>query len=102
MTVTARRVVIGDDDVGTKQSNLQHHAPQYFPLAPRAKRFFSRLRKTKIAEAEEVRLGALHFGGGHRLASTNHAEIFVQLGTDCVLPALTESREQRDRVHSVL
>src|SRR6185503_12147116 len=101
MTVTAGRVMVGDNDVGTQHANLQHHASQYFLLIPGAKRLVSRLRKTKIAEAEEVWLRALHFGGGHRLASANHTEIFIELGTHRVLSALTESREKRDGVNSV-
>src|SRR5215212_10061158 len=102
MTVTARRVVIRNDDVRTQQSNLQHHASQQLLLTPCAKRLFSRLRKTEIAKAEEVRLGALHFGGRHRLARADHAELFVELGTDGVLPAFNKRGEKRDGVDSVL
>src|SRR5215212_691680 len=101
MAVTTRRIVVSDNDVGTKQANLQHHASQDFFSVPGGKRLFSRLRKTKIAKAEEVRFRALHFGGGHRLARADNAELFVELGTDCVLAALTESRKKRDGVDAV-
>ncbi len=46
-------------------------------------------------------LGALHFSRGHRFACANHTELFVELGTDGVLSALAESREERDGVNSV-
>src|SRR5215212_604472 len=98
MAVTAPRIMVSDNDVGTKQANLQHHASQDFFSVPGGKRLFSRLRKTKIAKAEKVRFRALHFRGGHRLARADHSEFFVELGTDCILPALAESRKKRDGV----
>src|ERR687889_763867 len=100
ITVTASRVVISDDEVGTQQADLQHHASQHFFFTtPDRVRLFSRLRKTEILEAEKVGFRALHFGGGHRLASANDAELFVEFRTDRVLPAFTEGREKRDGVH---
>src|SRR5215204_4792775 len=102
MAVTTRRIVVSDNDVGTKQANLQHHASQDFFFVPGGKRLFSRLRKTKIAKAEEVGFRALHFGGGQRLPCADNAEFFVELGTDSVLPALAESRKKRDGVDAVL
>src|SRR5215216_7489838 len=102
MTVTAGCIVIGDDDVRAQQANLQHHPAQYFFFTPGAKRLFGRLRETEIAKPEEVWLGALHLGSRHRLACANHAELFVKLGTDCVLSALAKSREQRNGVNAVL
>jgi hypothetical protein len=101
MTVPTARVVIGDDDVRTQQTNLQHHATQCFFFTPGAKRFFSRLRETEITEAEEVWLGALHFRGCHRFASANHAEFFVEFRTNCVLSALAKRREERDGVNAI-
>src|SRR5262249_30262238 len=101
MTVTAGRVVIGDDHIRTQQTNLEHHASQNFFLAPGAKCFFGRLRETKVTEAEKMRLGALHFSGGHGFAGADHSELFVEFGTNRILPAFTESREQRNSVHSV-
>src|SRR5262249_7784349 len=103
IAVTARRVVIRDDDVRTQQANLQHHASQdFFFTAPDRVRLFRGLRKTKIAEAEEVWFRALHFSGGHRLARADHTELFVELRTDRVLSAFAEGREKRDGVHAVL
>src|ERR1044072_7919339 len=102
MAVTAGRVVIGDDHVRAQHANLKHHASQEFFLTPGTKRFFGGLRKPKIAEAEEVWLGALHFGGGHCFPRANHAEFFRERGTDGVLSAFTKSREERDCVNSVL
>src|SRR5215213_6779539 len=102
MAVTTGRIVVSDNDVGTKQTNLQHHASQDFFFVPGGKRLFSRLRKTKIAKAKEVRFRALHFGSGQRLPRANNAEFFVKLGTDCVLPALAESGKKRDGVNAVL
>src|SRR3954452_1194090 len=100
ITVTARRVVIRDDDVGAQESNLQHHASQHFFFtAPDRVRLVSGFRKTKILEAEKVWLGALHFGGGHRFARANHPKLFVKLGTDRVLSAFAKRREERDGVH---
>ena len=94
ITVTARRVVVCDDDIRTQQSNLQHHASQDFLFtAPNRVRLFSRLRKTKILEAEKMWFRALHLGGCHRLARTNDAEFFVEFRTDGVLPAFAEGRE---------
>src|SRR5829696_8123238 len=102
MTMTTARIVVGDDHVGTEHANLQHHAPQHFFLIPGAKRLFSRLRKAKIAKAKEVRLRALHCGGGPCFASANDAELFVKLRTDSVLSAFTKRGEKRDSVDSVL
>src|SRR6185369_2668568 len=101
MTVTAGRVVICDDHVRAQQANLKHHASQKFFLTPGTKRLFGRLGKTKITEAEKVWFRALDFSRGHRFARANHAEFFVELGTDRVLTAFTKSREERDGVNSV-
>src|ERR1051326_287265 len=97
MTVTAGRVVIGDDHVGTQQANLKHHAAQELFLTPRTKRLFGGLRKTKIAETEEVRLGALDFRGSHGFSRANDAELFVEFGTDSVLTRSEERRVGKER-----
>ena len=102
MTVTARRVVISDDDVGTQPPDVEHHAAQQFRLTPGAKRLFGRFRETKVTETEEVRFRALYFGRGHRLTRANDAEVFVEFGTDGVLSAFAEGRKQRDCVHAIL
>src|SRR6476661_7212381 len=103
ITVTTCRVVVRDDDVGSQQANLQHHASQHFFFtAPDSVRFFSGLRKTEVLKAEKMWFRALHESGGHRLARTNDAELFVKFRTNCVLPAFAESGEERDRVNAVL
>src|SRR5687767_1602582 len=102
MTVTAVRVVIGDNDVRAQQTNLQHHAAQHFLFTPGTKRFFRRFRKTEITKPEEVWLGALYFSGSHRLACANHAEFFVEFRTNSVLSALAKRREERNSVNAIL
>src|SRR5262245_32620490 len=101
MTVTAACVVVCDDDIRTQTTNVKHHAPEQLFFAPGAERLFCRFRKTKVAEAEEVRFGALNFGSSNRLASANDAKFFVEFRTDGVLSALAESGKQRDRVNAI-
>jgi hypothetical protein len=45
---------------------------------------------------------ALDFGGGHRLARANDAELFVKFGTDGVLSTFAESRKRETVWNAVL
>ena len=94
--------VIGDDHVGAKLANLQHHAPQCFFMSPEPESFVARFRKSKILQAQKVWLGPLNLRRRHRLVRANGAHLFIQLWPNRVLSALAVRRKQTDRMRPKL
>src|SRR5687768_12656157 len=102
VTMTTRRVVIGDDHVGAQTSNVKHHAPEQLFFTPGAKCLFGGLGKTEVSKTEKMRFRTLHFGGGNRFTRANHTELFVKFRPDGILSAFAESGKQRHCVDAVL
>src|SRR5687767_14715243 len=101
MSVPARGVVIGNDNVRTQLAKFQHHPFQRFTAIPESKCFFHRLRKTEILETEEVGFRTLYLRCLQRFLITDYTEFFVEFGANRILSALAVSGEKTDCVRAV-